>query len=213
MGFNNYKNKSANFDSFNGTELKAFLKITTEYDEYMRTKSFELVELGRVSAITGAEQYVNEPHIAIGFSRPVALATGDSIVAGAMSFEVFKEGFVNEVKRVLAKAGLKKLYLEYDKADQEKPQFGYSEINSINDFPMMDIVLIGVKENNPDKKIQKEIKGIRFTKGNSAIGVTQLVVREQYNYMAKAMTDFQPVNGAEEDVVGDKDETEVFIFG
>lgn len=213
MGFNNYQNKSANFDSFNGTEIKAFLKITTEYDEYMKSKTFELVELGNIYSITGAEQYVNEPHIAIGFSRPVALATGDSIVTGALAFEVIKEGFVNEVKRVLKKAGIKKLYLEYDADDKDKPQFGYSEIKNINDFPIMDIVLIGVKENNADKKIQKEIKGIRFTKGNSAIGVSQLIVREQYNFIAKTMTDFKPVTGAEENSIGEEDETEVFIFG
>ena len=203
MGFNNYKNPSANFDSFNGTELKVYIKVTTEYDEYMKSKKFELVPMGFLQNISGVEQYSNEPHIAIGFSRPRAIATGDSIVVGSITFAAINKSFLSEVKEVLKKAGIKRIYLDYNEDNELK--FGYSEITNINELPLVDIVIIGVKENDKNKKIQKEIKGIRFTQGNSGIGINQIVVQEQYSYMAKEMTDFNPVNGVEEDVVGDED--------
>ena len=203
MGFNNYKNPSANFDSFNGTELKVYIKVTTEYDEYMKSKKFELVPMGFLQNISGVEQYSNEPHIAIGFSRPRAIATGDSIVVGSITFTAINKSFLSEVKEVLKKAGIKRIYLDYNEDNELK--FGYSEITNINELPLVDIVIIGVKENDKNKKIQKEIKGIRFTQGNSGIGINQIVVQEQYSYMAKEMTDFNPVNGVEEDVVGDED--------
>lgn len=203
MGFNNYKNPSANFDSFNGTELKVYIKVTTEYDEYMKSKKFELVPMGFLQNISGVEQYSNEPHIAIGFSRPRAIATGDSIVVGSIAFAAINKSFLSEVKEVLKKAGIKRIYLDYNEDNELK--FGYSEITNINELPLVDIVIIGVKENDKNKKIQKEIKGIRFTQGNSGIGINQIVVQEQYSYMAKEMTDFNPVNGVEEDVVGDED--------
>lgn len=203
MGFNNYKNPSANFDSFNGTELKVYIKVTTEYDEYMKAKKFELVPMGFLQNISGVEQYSNEPHIAIGFSRPRAIATGDSIVVGSITFAALNKSFLSEVKEVLKKAGIKRIYLDYNEDNELK--FGYSEITNINELPLVDIVIIGVKENDKNKKIQKEIKGIRFTQGNSGIGINQIVVQEQYSYMAKEMTDFNPVNGVEEDVVGDED--------
>ena len=203
MGFNNYKNPSANFDSFNGTELKVYIKVTTEYDEYMKAKKFELVPMGFLQNISGVEQYSNEPHIAIGFSRPRAIATGDSIVVGSITFAALNKSFLSEVKEVLKKAGIKRIYLDYNEDNELK--FGYSEITNINELPLVDIVIIGVKENDKNKKIQKEIKGIRFTQGNSGIGINQIVVQEQYSYMAKEMTDFNPVNGVEEDVGGDED--------
>lgn len=213
MAFNNYKNTSAIFESFNGTELKCYMKITTKYDKYGQGVKFELVEMGNVSAISGAEQYATEPIPAIGFSRPVGIAVGSAIVSGSIAFETLKEGFVNDVKRILKEAGIQKVSVTQAEIDGELA-LAYSNIEEINDFPLVDIVILGVKETDINKKIQKEIQGVRFNSGGSGISVNQLGVREQYSYIAQKMTDFQPVYGVEEDKVGESEDIfEDSIFG
>lgn len=210
--FNNMFNQSKTFDSFNGTELKCFMKVTTEYDEFGQTKKFKLVEMGHISAITAVDQFSAQPIPAIGFSRPVGISVGSSIVVGSLTFEALVAGFTQEVQDLLREAGLKKHHLEYDEEGDEL-KLGYSEIKEIQDFPLVDIVIIGVKENNVNKKVQKEILGIRFNRAGSGIGLNQLGVREQYNFMAQEMTDFKPVKGVEEDVVGGDDFDSDGIFG
>lgn len=213
--FKNYKNKSNMFESFNGTELKCFVKVPTGYDEYGRVSSFEIVEFGNLSAISGIEQYTVDPILAIGFSSPTGIATGSSLVTGSMTFEVLNEGFVNQVKKVLADAGIENVYIDFenDENNNEKPKYGYLAIKDINDFPTLDLVIIGVKENDPNKKIQKQILGIRFNKGESGIGITQIAVREQYTYLAMRMEDFKPVVGATEDEEQEENPEEISIFG
>ena len=213
MAFENYKNPGANFESFNGTELKCYMKVTTKYDKYGQGSNFELVEMGNVSAISGAEQYSVEPIPAIGFSRPIGIAVGSAIVSGSIAFETLKEGFVNDVKRILKEAGIKKVSVVQGEVEGELA-LAYENIGEINDFPLVDIVIIGVKETDINKKIQKEIQGIRFNSGGSGISVNQLGVREQYSYIAQKMTDFQPVKGVEENEVGKEEEIiEDSIFG
>jgi hypothetical protein len=201
------------FDSFNGTELKCYMKVPKAYDVYGQLEDFALVEMGNISAISAVEQYAAEPVPAIGHTRPIGVAIGSSIVTGSMSFEVLESGFVNEVKRILKEAGIRKISLNVSD-DQNDLKFGYDDIGEINDFPMVDIVIIGVKENDKNKKIQKEIIGIRFNNEQSGIGVGQIAVKEQYSFIAQAMSDFKPVKGVEEDAVGDSnDEYEDWIFG
>jgi hypothetical protein len=202
---------SKNFDSFNGTEIKLFVKVPTSMDQYGSVLKFEIVELGSASQISAAKQYSVTPITAIGASRAIAVATGSSMVAGSLVFEVFNKGFVGEIKRILKAAGISKL--SYSMPDGSSTYAtGYSEIENINEFPLMDIILIGVKENNANKKIQKEILGLRFTKGGSAIGVNQLGVREAFQFMAIDMTDFRPVIGAEVTEDDDSSSTETYMF-
>lgn len=198
--FNNYKNKSKLFDSFNGTEIKLFVKVPTGYDDYGRVSTFEIVEFANVSALSGVEQYAVEPIPAIGFSKPTGVAIGSSVVTGSMTFEALNEGFANDVKKVLKEAGLGNLSIEFDVENDydEKPRYELSDIEEINDFPNLDLILIGVKHNNPNKKIEKQLVGVRFNKGSSGIGITQISVREQYNFLAQSMEDFRPVVGADE---------------
>lgn len=210
--FNNMFNQSKTFDSFNGTELKCFMKVTTEYDEYGQTKAFKLVEMGHLSAITAVDQFSAEPIPAIGFSKPIGISVGSSIVVGSLTFEALEKGFVGEVKDILKEAGLKKHHLDYD-TNSDNLKLGYSEIKEIQDFPLIDIVILGVKENDQNKKIQKEILGIRFNRNGSGIGLNQLGVREQFNFMAQEMSDFSPVKGVKEDVVGYDDLESDAIFG
>ena len=98
--FNNLKDPSAIFDSFNGTELKSYLKITTKYNEYGQTEKFELLELGYVEAISAVTQYENIPNVYIGFSRPSSIATGSSIVVGSITFSILQQGFIKELSDV-----------------------------------------------------------------------------------------------------------------
>lgn len=213
MAFNNYKNPSSVFDSFNGTELKCYMKVTTKYDEYGQGVKYELVEMGTISAISGAEQYATEPIPAIGFSRPIGIAVGSSIVSGSLAFETLKEGFVNDVKRILKEAGIQRISVA-DAEIEGELALAYEDIEEINDFPLVDIVILGVKENDMDKKIQKEIQGVRFNSGGSGISVNQLGVREQFSYIAQKMTDFKPVEGVKEDGYGDEEDVyEDSIFG
>lgn len=216
--FNNYQNPSSIFDSFNGSEIQSFLKITTKYDEYGQTVEYKLLKLGNVGSISGVTQYENIPNIYIGFSRPSSIATGGSIVVGNITFQVLDKGFIKELTEIFKEAGFKKTYLSFENYETEegtsgiKPSFGYDDIKYINDFPMIDLVLIGVKENDPSKKVQLEIKGMKFSNGSSGIGVTQLAVQEQYQFIAKKIFNFKPVKGAEETEPGEIDETEGFIF-
>lgn len=198
--FENYKNKSVSFDSFNGTELQMFIKVPTGYDDYGRVSSFELIKFARISAISAVQNYEVHPLIAIGFSKPTNVATGSSVVTGNVIFEVINQGFVNEIKEVLAKAGVGNIDIdiEMDSENNETPKYHLSEIQDINDFPKIDFVIIGVKQNDPNKKIEKQIIGVRFNRGSSGIGITQLSVREQYSFIAMRMEDFKPVIGAEE---------------
>lgn len=199
--FQNYKNKSKSFDSFNGTEIKIFVKVPTGYDDYGRVSSFELVEFGKVSSISAIENYSTTPLVAIGFSKPIGIATGSSMVSGSMVFETMNQGFVNDIKEVLKKAGVGNIDIdiEMDDTNSETPKYHLSEITEINDFPKVDLVMIGVKQNDPNKKIEKQIIGVRFNTGASAIGITQISVREQYQFIAVRMEDFRPVIGAEEE--------------
>lgn len=212
--FKNYKNKSKFFESFNGTEIQCFFKIPTGYDEYGRVSSFELVKFANISSISGIEQYDVVPIPSIGFSHPTGIATGSSLVTGNIVFEVLNQGFVNDVIDVLAKAGIEDVYIdiESDGNGNETPKYGFTEIKDINDFPTLDLVLIGVKENDPNKKIQKQIVGIRFNKGESGVGITQISVREQYTYIGTRLEDFKPVEGASEDEETVNDEEEISIF-
>lgn len=207
--FNNYKNKAKQFDSFNGTELKCFMKVPTKYDVYGRVVDFELAELGTASAISAFTQYAIEPLPTIGSSHPTGIAKGSSIVRGSIVFEIFNEGFVNEVKHILKEAGLTKIDIDFDTKDSEfDPKYTFNDIDNINDFPNVDIIIIGVKENNPNKKIEKQILNIRFNKGSSGIGITQLSVREKYDFLAAKLEDFKPVIGAEEtDIEPEKEKT------
>lgn len=211
--FNNMFNKSKTFDSFNGTELKCYMKVTTEYDEYGQTSAFKLVEMGHISAIQAVEQYSAGPIPAIGFSKPVGIQVGDSIVVGSLVFEALESGFLGEVQAILKEAGLKKNYIDYDE-EKDELKLGYEDIEEVQDFPLVDIVIIGVKENNKNKKIQKEIMGIRFNQNGSGIGLNQLGVKEQFRFMAQEMSDFTPVKGVSEDIVGSDDiEFDSAVFG
>lgn len=213
--FNNYRNKVKQFDSFNGTELKCFMKVPTKYDVYGRVIDFELAELGTVSAISAFTQYAVEPLPTIGSSHPSGIAKGSSIVRGSVVFEVFNEGFVNEVKYILKEAGLTKIDIGFDSEGTEfDPKYSFNEIDNVNDFPNVDIIIIGVKENNPNKKIEKQILNIRFNKGSSGIGVTQLSVREKYDFIAAKLEDFKPVIGADEADIVEQPEAplETLIF-
>lgn len=193
--FNDYSNKAASFDTFNGTEMKCYVKVTIEYDEFGQSSKFELVQLANISAISGAEQTAVNPIPTIGSDKPIGVATGDSIVAGSITFEVINQSFSTEIKEILKKAGIRKAGIDFD--DNNKVNYNYSEINSINDFPLVDLIIIGVKNNDANKKIEKEIQGVRFNKGQSGISVNQLGVKEQYSFIAISMTDFKPVKGAE----------------
>lgn len=196
--FNSPQNKNRTFDSFNGTELKCYAKVPTKFDEFGQMSSFELVEMGMISAITGTEQHSVEPIPAIGFSTAVGISVGSSIVAGSLVYETLQHGFINEIKSILKKAGIRNYSLSVTDKSNEIA-LGYEEISAINEIPSIDIVIIGVKENNVNKKIQKEIMGIKFSKGGSSIGINQLGVREQYKFIAIEMTDFKPVVGATEE--------------
>ena len=199
--FQNYKNKSKSFDSFNGTEINVFVKVPTGYDDYGRVSSFELARFGTVSSISAIENYSVTPIIAIGFSKPTNVATGSSMVSGNMVFETLNQGFVNDIKDILKKAGVGNIEvdIEMDSENNDKPKYHLSEITDINDFPKVDLVLIGVKQNDPNKKIEKQIVGVRFNTGASSIGITQISVREQYQFIAIRMEDFRPVIGADEE--------------
>ncbi|MGL4449607.1 MAG: hypothetical protein ACRCTZ_00275 [Sarcina sp.] len=211
--FNNMFNPSKTFDSFNGTELKCFMKVTTEYDEFGQVKTFKLVEMGHISAIQAVEQYSAAPVPGIGFSKPIGIQVGDSIVAGSLMFEALEKGFLGEVQDILKEAGLKKHYIDYDE-EKDELKLGYADIEEVQDFPLVDIVIIGVKENNKNKKIQKEIMGIRFNRNGSGIGLNQLGVKEQFRFLAQEMSDFKPVKGVTEDLVGSDDvEFDSGIFG
>ena len=207
----NFQNDvTSTFDSFNGTELKLFAKVPTSIDRYGVTKKFELVELGNTSQISAANQYSVTPIPAIGSKVPIGVATGSSMVAGSIVFEALNKGFVGEIRDILKEAGISKIgYTMTNGTDNYA--LGYSEIENINEFPLLDIVIIGVKENDSSKMIQKEILGLRFTRGGSAIGVNQLGVREAFQFIATDMTDFRPVKGAEESF--EEVETSDSIFG
>ena len=204
--FHNYKNKSKSFDTFNGTELKFFMKVPTKYNEYNQVVKFELVELGKTSSFSYMEQYAIEPVPVIGQSGAAGLARGSRLIRGSMVFEVLKEGFVNEVKRILKKAGINQIEISFDSnGDDYAPRYALSDIESVNDFPNFDIIMLGVKENNPNKKIQKQIQGLRFSQGGSGIGVNQLAVREQYAFLAKSIEDLDMVDGATETKAGEEE--------
>ena len=204
--FHNYKNKSKEFDTFNGTELKFFMKVPTKYNEYNQVIKFELVELGQASSFSYIEQYAIEPVPVIGLSGAGGIARGSRIIRGSLVFEVLKEGFVNEVKSILKKAGIKQVEVNYDANGKDyTPKYSLTDIESVNDFPNFDIIMLGVKDNNPNKKIQKQIQGLRFSQGQSGIGVNQLSVREQYAFLAKSIEDLNIVTGSTETDIGDEE--------
>lgn len=209
--FNNYGSKNATYDSFNGTELKAWFKINTGYDEFGQPESFELVELGTISAFSDTITFDANPIVAIGFTHPVGIATGDKLVMGTMKFEILKEGFVGEINSILKRANIK--HLSISGGSDGTYAVEQNDIDEISEFPLFDLILIGVKENDSEKKIQKEIKGIRFSSGSSAIGLNQIGVSELYKFMAQGRTDWAPVIGATEaDITTTKPEDEAYYF-
>lgn len=204
--FHNYQNKSKTFDTFNGTEMQLYVKVPTKYDEYDRVVSFELVRLGSTSALQYREQYTAEPVMALGEEGSIGIAVGSSIIQGSLIFEVLNRGFVDEIKDVLKKAGIRQISLSFDSGNStQKAKYSLQDIDSVNDFPKFDIVMIAVKENNPNKKIQKQLIGCKFSSGNSGIGINQMAVREQYSFLAMRMEDFQPLTGTTETATGEEE--------
>lgn len=202
--FHNFKNKSKEFDTFNGTEIKLFIKVPTRYDTYGRIDKFELVELGTASAYSWKQTYAAEPVVAIGYKYARGVARGSKLISGSIVFEVLNKGFVGEIKQILKDAGVQYTELGFNQQPNGSyiPNYEFGEINSVNDLPNMDIVILGVKETNQNKKIQHIISGMRFASGSSGVGIDQLSVREQYSWLAKDMSDYEPVTGTEEQTEG-----------
>ena len=210
--FHNFKNKSKEFDTFNGTEVKLFIKVPTRYNVYNRVDKFELVELGTASAYSWKQTYASEPVIAIGYKYARGVARGSKLISGSIVFEVLNKGFVGEIRQILKDAGVQYAELGFNQAANGSyvPKYDFGEINSVNDLPNMDIVVLGVKETNKNKKIQHVISGMRFASGSSGVGVDQLSVREQYSWLAKDMEDYKPVDGTDETPEG---QTEYYSWG
>ena len=202
--FHNFKNKSKEFDTFNGTEIKLFIKVPTRYDTYGRIDKFELVELGTASAYSWKQTYAAEPVVAIGYKYARGVARGSKLISGSIVFEVLNKGFVGEIKQILKDAGVQYAELGFNQQPNGSyvPNYEFGEINSVNDLPNMDIVILGVKETNQNKKIQHIISGMRFASGSSGVGIDQLSVREQYSWLAKDMSDYEPGTGTEEQTEG-----------
>lgn len=202
--FHNFKNKSKEFDTFNGTEIKLFIKVPTRYDTYGRIDKFELVELGTASAYSWKQTYAAEPVVAIGYKYARCVARGSKLISGSIVFEVLNKGFVGEIRQILKDAGVQYAELGFNQQPNGSyiPNYEFGEINSVNDLPNMDIVILGVKETNQNKKIQHIISGMRFASGSSGVGIDQLSVREQYSWLAKDMSDYEPVTGTEEQTEG-----------
>lgn len=202
--FHNFKNKSKEFDTFNGTEIKLFIKVPTRYDTYGRIDKFELVELGTASAYSWKQTYAAEPVVAIGYKYARGVARGSKLISGSIVFEVLNKGFVGEIRQILKDAGVQYAELGFEQQPNGSyiPNYEFGEINSVNDLPNMDIVILGVKETNQNKKIQHIISGMRFASGSSGVGIDQLSVREQYSWLAKDMSDYEPVTGTEEQTEG-----------
>ena len=200
--FHNFKNKSKEFDTFNGTEIKLFIKVPTRYDTYGRIDKFELVELRTASAYSWKQTYAAEPVVAIGYK----------LISGSIVFEVLNKGFVGEIRQILKDAGVQYAELGFNQQPNGSyiPNYEFGEINSVNDLPNMDIVILGVKETNQNKKIQHIISGMRFASGSSGVGIDQLSVREQYTWLAKDMSDYEPVTGTEEQ---DEGQPEYYSWG
>lgn len=191
--FPSYTSKGTTFDSFNGTELKCWFKITTAYDEFGQSSSFELIEMGTISAFSDTMTFDNDIVLGMGNSHPIGIATGDKLVVGTMKFEILNKGFIGQINQVLKEAGI--THTEIITGTDGTYSIERQDIKEINEFPLIDIVLIGIKENDQNKKIQKEIKGLRFTSGSSAIGLNQLGTGEVYQYMAQTRSDWKPVVG------------------
>ena len=192
------EHKKHSFDSFNGTELKLYLQVPTKIDAYERAERYDLIELGTASSVSGAKEYDVSIVEAIGFDVPIGVSIGDMLVSGRLSIEVLSDNFVSEVKKSLAKSDIKRI--EVVSSDGSTTySTKVSNINYFNEFPLLNLVIIGVKETDKSKKIQKTIEGIRFVKQNSGIGITQLGVNENYQFIAKDMTDFKPVEGVIEE--------------
>ena len=210
--FHNFKNKSKEFDTFNGTEIKLFIKVPTRYDTYGRIDKFELVELGTASAYSWKQTYAAEPVVAIGYKYARGVARGSKLISGSIVFEVLNKGFVGEIKQILKDAGVEYAELGFNQQPNGSyiPNYEFGEINSVNDLPNMDIVILGVKETNQNKKIQHIISGMRFASGSSGVGIDQLSVREQYSWLAKDMSDYEPVTGTEEQ---DEGQPEYYSWG
>ena len=210
--FHNFKNKSKEFDTFNGTEIKLFIKVPTRYDTYGRIDKFELVELGTASAYSWKQTYAAEPVVAIGYKYARGVARGSKLISGSIVFEVLNKGFVGEIKQILKDAGVQYAELGFEQQPNGSyvPNYEFGEINSVNDLPNMDIVILGVKETNQNKKIQHIISGMRFASGSSGVGIDQLSVREQYSWLAKDMSDYEPVTGTEEQ---DEGQPEYYSWG
>ena len=210
--FHNFKNKSKEFDTFNGTEIKLFIKVPTRYDTYGRIDKFELVELGTASAYSWKQTYAAEPVVAIGYKYARGVARGSKLISGSIVFEVLNKGFVGEIKQILKDAGVQYAELGFNQQPNGSyiPNYEFGEVNSVNDLPNMDIVILGVKETNQNKKIQHIISGMRFASGSSGVGIDQLSVREQYSWLAKDMSDYEPVTGTEEQ---DEGQPEYYSWG
>jgi hypothetical protein len=210
--FHNFKNKSKEFDTFNGTEIKLFIKVPTRYDTYGRIDKFELVELGTASAYSWKQTYAAEPVVAIGYKYARGVARGSKLISGSIVFEVLNKGFVGEIRQILKDAGVQYAELGFNQQPNGSyiPNYEFGEINSVNDLPNMDIVILGVKETNQNKKIQHIISGMRFASGSSGVGIDQLSVREQYSWLAKDMSDYEPVTGTEEQT---EDQPEYYSWG
>jgi len=82
--------------------------------------------------------------------------------------KVWFEGYIDESEEEM------QVTIEDKLSQIPYPKYSLADIESVNDFPNFDIIMLGVKDNNPNKKIQKQIQKMQDLQKKSVKNLIKL---------------------------------------
>lgn len=178
--------------TFSGTEMTPFIKFKLYKANDVEGKEF-YIKLGKVSEISGVISAQKRPRMVIGRKNPIGVSSGVRIVTGSIVFEIFEEGVLQEIQKIVeAEAGIDKdAYLVFEDGNTKK---FVSEINNMFAMPPFSLLIVAVKENNENIRMMKVIENIVLSSTSGAIGINTLTVQEAYEFIATKIVPFTNQN-------------------
>ena len=181
--------QSFNFISYTGSELK----VTTEINGVK-------IVIGNLAQLAGQIKIDMVPRYVFGSANPVAASKGKRAIMGKMVFEVLNNSLITDIKNALKSAGVSLdgtlTQGNATTADASGTSFTNTgiEYQYEDQLPPMDIEIIAIKEDTAGVKSSRTIKGVVITSKSSAIGIKDIDIQEEYEFLATEITPLKRID-------------------
>lgn len=174
---------SFNFIAYTGSELK----VTTTI------KGVKIV-IGNLSQLAGQIKLEMVPRYVLGSANPVASSKGKRTIVGKMVFEVLNNSFITDIKNAIKQAGVSLDGSLTEGAGTDANSDGTGFVNTGIEYiyedqlPPMDIEIIATKEDSSGIQSSRTIKGVTIASKSSSIGIKDIDIQEEYEFIATEIT-------------------------